>query len=520
MGFSLSNLFDPAGVFSGDKGDIFGAIVDPGGSTMQNFGLDSDWRGFEHDDVSNWADDIADSNSIMAQNRWKNVREGGLKRFFQTPDPYGAGTPTGTRLTNKIYGTDYKPLWTSLGDTTRDDQQEVVNRGQDLSNYQGVRTVGESIGNGFLNAFTFGLGSTAAQAADNYGYGESNDDLLKKAAKDYAIKQAVSYGGEQMGSIPEMGGYNEVGGGYVANSDYGGTGGFNLGKAVGAGDYSPQVNAIAKAGGQGALSAAVAGGNSTDISKGALQGAGMQGIKAGGGVLSDFFMSPQEDDTIRPYGSSPAQVDMSGPAAQSLADITAPQASQERPYGSTPNSNYQPMSFSMEQPQSVSGGGSSNPVQQFISSFSGGGGGQGGGNYGDLAAGLFGMYNANKQRKRLKEQSDSLNSLFSPNSPYAQQMRQRLERRDAAAGRRSQYGPREAQLAALLADRQAQTMPQQEKYAQGIGGYENAMANIGLRGASSLYDMYRRPSAPMMGGSTRGYDPYSNPVYFGGGEGE
>jgi hypothetical protein len=42
--------------------------------------------------------------------------------------------------------------------------------------------------------------------------------------------------------------------------------------------------------------------------------------------------------------------------------------------------------------------------------------------------------------------------MYGPNSAYAQQMRQQLERRDAASGRRSQYGPREVELQAKLAE--------------------------------------------------------------------
>lgn len=47
--------------------------------------------------------------------------------------------------------------------------------------------------------------------------------------------------------------------------------------------------------------------------------------------------------------------------------------------------------------------------------------------------------------------------MYGPDSPYAKQLRQQLERKDAASGRNSQYGPREAQLQALLADKAAGT---------------------------------------------------------------
>lgn len=46
----------------------------------------------------------------------------------------------------------------------------------------------------------------------------------------------------------------------------------------------------------------------------------------------------------------------------------------------------------------------------------------------------------------------NLNALSDPNSAYMQQARQAIERKDAAAGRNSQWGDREVQLAATLAD--------------------------------------------------------------------
>lgn len=82
-----------------------------------------------------------------------------------------------------------------------------------------------------------------------------------------------------------------------------------------------------------------------------------------------------------------------------------------------------------------------------------------------LVGGLGQLYAATQANKGLSglggnnsainQQIQSLGSMYSPNSPYAQQLRQTLERKDAAAGRRSQYGPREVQLMAALADKQA-----------------------------------------------------------------
>lgn len=82
-----------------------------------------------------------------------------------------------------------------------------------------------------------------------------------------------------------------------------------------------------------------------------------------------------------------------------------------------------------------------------------------------LAGGLANLYAASRANDGLsgasganeavQQQISSLSNMYGPNSPYAQQLRQQLERKDAAAGRRSQYGPREVQLQAALADKAA-----------------------------------------------------------------
>lgn len=55
--------------------------------------------------------------------------------------------------------------------------------------------------------------------------------------------------------------------------------------------------------------------------------------------------------------------------------------------------------------------------------------------------------NNNIQQSQIKTLSD----MYTQDSPYANQMRQELERKDAASGRRSQYGQREVELQAKLA---------------------------------------------------------------------
>lgn len=71
----------------------------------------------------------------------------------------------------------------------------------------------------------------------------------------------------------------------------------------------------------------------------------------------------------------------------------------------------------------------------------------------------FGAYKdyrgARKTQKAMQSQLDRLDQLYAPDSPYAKQMEKTLARRDAAKGRRSQYGPRAQELASNLTQNQA-----------------------------------------------------------------
>ncbi len=70
-------------------------------------------------------------------------------------------------------------------------------------------------------------------------------------------------------------------------------------------------------------------------------------------------------------------------------------------------------------------------------------------------AGLAGVYNANAQNDRLKNRLEEMDRMFATDSPYAKNMQETLARKDAAAGRNSQYGPRAEKLAADLTTRKA-----------------------------------------------------------------
>lgn len=126
-----------------------------------------------------------------------------------------------------------------------------------------------------------------------------------------------------------------------------------------------------------------------------------------------------------------------------------------------------------------------------------------GGDLGSIASGLYGMYKGNQADK----QASTLANMYGQNSPYAAAMRQQLDRRDAAAGRRSQYGPREVELQAALANqygRNAPTMMAMQNRADMIRGQGMAMLARGIK--PSLANMFSSGSswAPAQSSQTLG----------------
>ena len=78
------------------------------------------------------------------------------------------------------------------------------------------------------------------------------------------------------------------------------------------------------------------------------------------------------------------------------------------------------------------------------------------GNTGQIVEGLAGLYQANRQRKQAK---DLMSMIGGRRDAYGAQLRRQLERRDAASGRRSDYGGRETQLQAGLAELDSRNAP-------------------------------------------------------------
>lgn len=112
----------------------------------------------------------------------------------------------------------------------------------------------------------------------------------------------------------------------------------------------------------------------------------------------------------------------------------------------------------------------------------------------------LGAYQQHMQQAHANDYINQINSMYSPNSPYAQQMSQELARKDAAAGRNSQYGNRAVQLAAALTQGRAQAL--------GGNNYYNASQNnSGASLLNGLFSNFATPQA-MQGLSNMGQAGY------------
>lgn len=113
-----------------------------------------------------------------------------------------------------------------------------------------------------------------------------------------------------------------------------------------------------------------------------------------------------------------------------------------------------------------------------------------------VLSGLGGLYqgsqasnNASQSANMAQSQAQSLADMYGPNSPYAQQLRQQLERKDAAGGRRSQFGPREVELQARLAEMASRNAPNvlnANKQAYDMRGAGNKVGGQQLAGLIGL----------------------------------
>lgn len=126
-------------------------------------------------------------------------------------------------------------------------------------------------------------------------------------------------------------------------------------------------------------------------------------------------------------------------------------------------------------------------IDKIINSLTGPTGQQAGGTLNNLIRGGASLYSNTQQNNRVDDLVDQTKGLFGQDSAYAQNLRKQLEARDAKAGKASQYGPREVELQAKLAEMASgQTKTLADLIGQ-QGATQNGQLNagIGLIGAGA-----------------------------------
>lgn len=116
-----------------------------------------------------------------------------------------------------------------------------------------------------------------------------------------------------------------------------------------------------------------------------------------------------------------------------------------------------------------------------------------------LAGGLYDAYAKNKMAGAQQEQMNKINSMYAPGSPEYNLMMQQIARKDAAAGRNSQYGVRAQNLAGTIAKQKADMLTS-PTYAN----LSNQQLANKYGSLNSLFALAGKQAAPMIPTSTGG----------------
>jgi hypothetical protein len=108
--------------------------------------------------------------------------------------------------------------------------------------------------------------------------------------------------------------------------------------------------------------------------------------------------------------------------------------------------------------------------------------------FGAIGAGLGQIWNRYGAAKEYKNQGQQLQDLYGPNSAYSQQLQQSLLRQDAQRGRRSQFGTRNVELQARLADLASRNAPQLQNLTKARSDEKNKMYTDLYSLGRMLYD--------------------------------
>lgn len=134
-----------------------------------------------------------------------------------------------------------------------------------------------------------------------------------------------------------------------------------------------------------------------------------------------------------------------------------------------------------------------------------------------LATGLADLYKTRQAKKQyntgldeMAQARDAALNQYAPGSAYSEQMRKQLERQDAQAGRRSQYGQREVELAAKLAQQRAEVQKSYMGTMNNRTDLRNKLVANSNNNVENLLGLYGK-NAPAINSNIRsGYNYLSN----------
>jgi hypothetical protein len=329
-------------------------------------------------------------------------------------------------------------------------------------------------GSGFLNTINDNQFWTGAMLAA----GVASGGIAQGAGLGSAATGAVS------GGVTGFGNTGTLSGAIKGAAAGGLSGGFAPDVAGYAGIENPSLASAVNGGVKSGMSTALQGGSTSQIGKNALTGGTLSGLNSLGTSNMDTYQPMQGNQAllndINQGSYAPQQPSWMGSDLGSGGQSTY--TSNTSGMGIAPNYNEDgPSTNYLDTVKGILGIGNGRIGAGF-------GGGQGI-KYGDLAGSLMQMYAAERSRKQA---SQMMGQISGNNGAYAANLRNQLMAKDAASGRRSDYGGREVQLQSALAQLTAQQAP-------AMMNLQNQKENSLYSGLQGLYTLGSRSG--MLGSS-------------------
>lgn len=453
----LGNLFDPAGSFDNGVGGFLASAFDPASSTLNNFGIDNPVYDYISSPAQDGVNSVVDTAGSQLEDFGNNFKKNPFQLLYAGADPASVGA------WNKLTNQNMTPYVDQLGGETNQSFKNAQARGIDTTGAGYMSTLAHMIAGSMAGG---GLANLAGTAGASAGMGAT------EGAGSSAL--GIGAGTETTAMAPEA----SLGSDALLSA--------NAGNAASL--ASGTLGRTVSGAGQGTANAID---NNRSLYRGAIQG----GIGGGLGSI-DYGGAAGMTDPLYKGALNGA---INGGVKTGMTDSS--------------NTGYGALLGMLQGAFKGGSGGPSTGGYNYGGSPSPDGSGSGVGGMGNIAATLGQMYLAHRASTGIDSQIGNLNGLYAPNSPYAHQMQQTLDRQDAAGGRRSQYGTRAVELQAALANAASRNAPTLSNlYAQQrnnrfgmVSGLLAGGRNSGMLGG--LGQMFNQPQQP-------GMDSY-NPVSAG-----